>query len=522
MIKYAKGPVSYLHRDLPDKNNIIKRKKVKQLLWGDWIHVDGPDTKTGWSKVKYGKKSYFMRNSELQDERVLEIIFLDVGQGDGCIVTEPGAHDDPRILVVDAGVGSNVNRFLKWRFRDFPNTGNLHCAIITHPDKDHYNGFSPVFKNDDFKIDHIYHNGLVERTGSDLLGPVKQGYLVDIIGDHNAAKALLNKKKNRGGKLYPNLLKRAIDASHIGEITALTTHHGTKAGGKTWMPGFAPADDGPVAIEVLGPVVEPDNAGKPRLRAFGDKPNSTKMNNGKTKNGHSILLRLAFKDFHVMFGGDLSTSAENHLMLWYGNNENVPTPLAGDDPLLKKVNNKAVIKAASKRLSVDLMKSCHHGSADVSEEFLQAAFATAFVVSSGDNESHVHPRPDLLGLLGKTGRGDRPLLLSTELLRSAREHEDQKLGPKLRKLDKAIETEILLGDQGDADQLKVLKSARADIRKTLMRRNIGVYGAVNLRTDGKNAVIGFRKESGSASSRWFYYELVSDSKGNFTTKLVGH
>ncbi len=522
MIKYANGPVSFLYLDLPNKKGKISRLKVKQLLWGDWVRVVGPDKKKGWLNVKFGKKTFLMREKDLQDERVLEIIFLDVGQGDGCILTEPGSHDDPRIMVVDAGVGSNMNGFLKWRFRDFPETGNIHAAIITHPDKDHYNGFASVFRNTDFKIDTIYHNGLVERTGDDLLGPVDNGYLTDIVQDHTDAKALLNKKKNRGRKLYSNMLKRAIDAKHIGDITALTTAHGTIADSKTWMPGFAPSDDGPVSIEVLGPVVEPNNAGEPRLRAFGDKPTSESMKNDKTKNGHSILLRLEFNGFRVLFGGDLNTSAETFLMLWYGNDKTTPEPLAGDDPMFTKIANKNVIEAAKERLSVDLMKTCHHGSSDVTEEFLEATFATAFVISSGDNESHVHPRPDLLGLLGKAGRGERPLLLSTELSRSTREREDDKLGPKLDKLTTEIENEVAKGDDANKDLLKRLRADRRKLREQLLKRNVGVYGAINLRTDGKDAVIAFRKESGSPKNRWFFYKLMRGPDGLFSPVLKGH
>ena len=522
MIQYAKGPVSFLHLDLPNKNGKVSRKKVKQLLWGDWVRIVEADQKKGWVKVKNGNRTYLMREKDLQDERVLEIIFLDVGQGDGCILTEPGSHDNPRIIVVDSGVGSNMNGFLKWRFRDFPETGDIHAAVITHSDKDHYNGFASVFRNAKLKIANVYHNGLVERTGGDLLGPVKNGYLTDIIGDHAQAKALLNKKKNRGGKIYPNMLKRAIDAKHIGEIKALTTVHGTSEDGKTWMPGFAPSNDGPITIEVLGPVVEADGAGKPRLRAFGAAATSTSMNDGKTKNGHSVLLRLDFNGFRVLFGGDLNTPSETFLMLWYGNGQTVPEPLSGDDPLFKKIGDKAVIKAAKERLAVDLMKTCHHGAADVTEEFLQATFATAFVISSGDEEGYVHPRPDLLGLLGKNGRGTRPLLLSTELLRSTREREDDKLGPKLDQLSNEIEAEVAKGDQGDEELLKTLRAERKKLRDDLLKRNVGVYGAINLRTDGKDAVIAFRKESASPTNRWFFYELKRDKKGVFLPVLKGH
>ena len=522
MIQYAKGPVSFLYRDLPNKKGKISRKKVKQLLWGDWVRVTGPEQKKGWVKVKFGKKPYLMREKDLQDHRVLEIIFLDVGQGDGCILTEPGDHDDPRIIVVDAGVGTNMSRFLRWRFRDFPETGKIHAAIITHPDKDHYNGFGPVFRNSNLSIENIYHSGLVERTGDNLLGPVENGYLTDIVQNLDQAKALLNKKKNRGGKFYPNLLKRAIDAKHIGEIKALTTATGTKENDKTWMPGFAPSDDSPVSIEVLGPVVEPGASGKPRLRAFGSTPTSTSMDDGKTKNGHSVLLRLAYNGFRVLFGGDLNTSSETFLMLWYGKNQTVPEPLSGEDPLIKKITNKSVIAAAKKRLAVDLMKTCHHGSSDVTEAFLQAAFATAFVISSGDEEGHVHPRPDLLGLLGKLGRGARPLLLSSELLRSTRERENDKLGPNLEKVSIKIEKEVAKGENSNKDLLKTLRTERKKLRQDLLKRNVGVYGAINLRTDGKDAVIAFRKESASPKNRWFFYELKLDKKGVFSPLLKGH
>ena len=149
------------------------------------------------------------------------------------------------------------------------------------------------------------------------------------------------------------------------------------------------------------------------------------MNNGKTKNGHSVLLRLRYRDFSVLFGGDLNLPAEHFLMRHYGNNGAAPTTVA---------ESTAMIESARARFGVDLMKSCHHGSSDVTDEFLAATSLAAYVVSSGDEESHDHPRPDLLGLLGKKGRSDRPLILCTEILRSTREGEDPKLRKRLDKV----------------------------------------------------------------------------------------
>jgi hypothetical protein len=168
-----------------------------------------------------------------------------------------------------------------------------------------------------------------------------------------------------------------------------------------------------------------------------------------------------------------------------------------------------MIAQARERFGVDIMKSCHHGSSNVTDEFLEATRPAAFVVSSGDEEGYVHPRPDLLGLLGKKGRGRRPLVLCTELLRSTREREDPKLRTKLDKLSEEIGTET------DAARKKELRKERSDLLDEIFKRNVGVYGAINLRTDGNSAVIAFRKEEASATNRWFYYELEKDRDGVF-------
>lgn len=516
-LKYARGPVSYLYRDI-EKNGKTSRRKVKQVLWGDWVDVRDPLDAT-WTHVRYGKKPYLMKRAELQDERVLELIFLDIGQGDACIVTEPGHHHPPRVMVIDAGIGRNTNGFLNWRFRDFDNSGQIHAAIVTHPDADHYRGFQPIFENRRLRIEHVYHSGLVERAGDDLLGPEQGGYLTDIVETDAQMRALLSDPARRGRKLYPKLMQTALEADRIGPVTALTTAHAVQEDGRAWLPGFATADGGLVTIEVLGPVVEPDAAGQPRLRAFGDRPTSRTMDEGKTKNGHSVLLRLDFNGFRVLFGGDLNTSAECFLMQHYGDVP-VSAPLAATETELEAIARPDAITAAAERFGVDLMKTCHHGSSDVTEEFLFAAHPAAYVVSSGDEEGHVHPRPDLLGLLGKTGAGARPLILSTELLRSTRERERDDLRPALDRLNARIEVELAKGTGADAAALAEMRAAKRKLLDEVFRRNVGVYGAINLRTDGRDAVIAFRKEKAPAHRRWFYYEMQRDpDSGGFLPVL---
>jgi beta-lactamase superfamily II metal-dependent hydrolase len=472
-VRYAKGPVVFL-RDPADRS-----KKKKQLLWGDWVRVIR-DLGDGFAEVRWGAQEVFViANEDLQDERVCEFIFLDVGQGDGCILTTPGPAGEPeRILIIDAGDGDNMERYLNWRFRDFRTAFRFHAAVITHPDRDHYLGFQGIFDNPQVSFDKVYHNGILERTGDDLLGPQDPKFLTDIRATHDEAHALYADEAVRGRKLYPKLLWTALnDAERFGEVAMLSTHSDQLEGGRSYVPGFAPSDSQDFTIEVLGPVVEPAADGAFRLRRLGD--------DGKTKNGHSVLLKLRYHKLSVLFGGDLNKPAEEFLLEHYGDE-------------------------ARERFGVDLMKCCHHGSADVTSEFLEACSPAAFIVSSGDEEGHVHPRPDLLGLLGKKGRGERPLLLCTELQRSTREREDPKPRRDLDRIEERLDA-LAPG----SEEREALAKEREDLLDKIFKRNVGVYGAINVRTDGKRAVVAFRKESPKDTSRWFFYELTPDASGSF-------
>jgi beta-lactamase superfamily II metal-dependent hydrolase len=501
IIRYAKGPVVYLY----DAKNL--KTKKKELLWGDWLRI-GKDINSKWSEVKWGQEIFAIKKTDYQEERILEMIFLDVGQGDGCILTIPQIGAKEKILIIDAGLRDNMKGYLDYRFRDFKKKFAFHAAIVTHPDSDHYRGFQEIFDNEQISFEHVYHNGILERAGSQSLGPVEKGFLTDIRASKTAARNLYSKAAVRGRKWYPKLMWTALNSERFGDVSMLSTEHAQKEDGRTWMPGFAPSNNAEFTIEVLGPVVEKASNGKQGLRTFASSLTAKAMNVGKTKNGHSVLLRLEYRDFSVLFGGDLNTPAEHFLMRHYGNKGNAPTTIA---------ETTAMIERASARFAVDLMKSCHHGASDVTDEFLEATRPAAFVVSSGDEESHVHPRPDLLGLLGKKGRGHRPLVLCTELLRSTREKEDQTLRGKLDKIVAKIANET------DLEKKKALEQAREEILDELFKRNVGVYGAINLRTDGRRAVVAFRREQSKGTKRWFSYELEKDLNGIFQVQDVsGH
>jgi beta-lactamase superfamily II metal-dependent hydrolase len=476
---------------------------------GDWLRI-GNDINSTWSEVRWGKETLAIKKTDYQEERLLEMISLDVGQGDGCILTIPQVGAREKILIIDAGLGDHMKGYLDYRFRDFKEKFNFHAAVVTHPDSDHYQGFQKISDNPQISFEHLYHNGILERTGptSQSLGPVEKGFLTDIRVSKTAARNLYSQSAVRGRKRYPKLMWTALNSDRFGDISMLSTDHGQKEDGRTWMPGFAPSNNAEFTIEVLGPVVEKTPNGKKGLRTFASSMTAKAMDVGKTKNGHSVLLRLAYRGFSVLFGGDLNTPAEHFLMRHYGNQGNAPTTIA---------DTNAMIERASAHFTVDLMKSCHHGASDVTDEFLEATRAAAFVVWPGDDESYVHPRPDLLGLLGKKGRGHRPLVLCTELLRSTREKEDHTLRSKLDTLVEKITKET------DKKKKKILDQARSEILDELFKRNVGAYGAINLRTDGRRTVVAFRREQSKWTNRWFTYELEKDAQGIFQVQDVsGH
>jgi beta-lactamase superfamily II metal-dependent hydrolase len=465
-----------------------RKTKIRDVRWGDFLNVV-EQTPDGWSQIKWGAQRCFIRTEHIVATRPVELIFLDVGQGDGCIYVSAETGAEERIMLIDAGVADNMLRFLNWRFGKFRRDFRFHAAIVTHSDMDHYKGFQSIFDHRMIGFDCVYHNGIAERAGDDPLGPTDSTgrFLTGIVVTDDDMRSLYADPAVRGRKLYPKLMHTAIESGRVGRIEMLSTRHGRKQGGKTWVPEFAPADARSTSIEVLGPV--PDGTlAKPRLRWFGERIGSTARNEAKTKNGHSVILRLTVGNLRVLFGGDLNRPAEDHLLRHYGS-------IAAHQPL------SAAVAPASARLGADLMKCCHHGAADVTDEFLRAVHPFAYVVSSGDEESHAHPRPDLLGRLGKHGRGDAPLILCTEILRSTREQGREEDFKRLAALDQKIDA------LPDGAERRDAQKARKALQDHIRRRNVGIYGAITVRSDGAHMEISFRLEAPRGKQLWQVYAL---------------
>lgn len=469
----------------------LRDKKNVQVLWGDWINVDNPDEDKKvyfaaypvWNDQtrKYDAERFSVPKGDCGNEPLLEMVFIDVGQGDGCIVSVPDSASSHKILVVDAGQYKNMHRFLNWRRRNFDTDGRLHAAIITHPDQDHYQGFSAIFDDKRLSFDHVYHNGLVERPGdtTDNIGVRKDGYCVEVIETRDQLEKLLPDAASAGKSQYARLMRKALARSP--DVRML----GVDGLGPVPVADWQATWKVPSKLEVLGPIIE--RKGKQaRLREF---VRNKQFDKGKTKNGHSVILKLTYGKLRVVFGGDLNSQSEDFMLRHYGQ-------IDGGTKLSAAVGN------ARSVLGADILKCCHHGSSDVTNEFPLAVNPVGFVVSSGDSESHVHPRPEILGLLGRSGRTERPMILCTEILRST---------PETRGLT-AVERKRLAALEKAVADAKTDKERKAALTKLdeFKVRIVNVYGAINIRTDGDNLLVAFLKEKSEPNKRWQTFRYVHD------------
>lgn len=467
-------------------------RNFREVIWGDFLRVSGPAVQ-GWLPIDWSpkdpakRKTLYIEEALTTDRRPLEIIFVDVGQGDGAVLITPERDTSERIIVIDAGQTPDMLNFLDGRFKAYRNGFQFAAAVLTHPDKDHYFGFKDIFGSEKVGFETVYHNGIVEKPvkgtwekvgGTPAIDANGVSYLRELAVDRADTENATGNDAVAEEFDFPSVMRRALDNQSIGDVRMLSTRHAQLEDGKAWMPGFGPSDHRGYTIEVLGPVAEIKADGDAGLRKLGSY--------GETKNGHSVILRLEYGKFRVLFGGDLNDKAEPFLLRHYTGRDRMPKEGSQDYA--------DMIVEARKRFQSEVMKTCHHGSEKVTNAFLDAVNPAAFVISSGDREGHVHPRPDLLGRLGQFGRGGAPVILSTELQRSTRAEEDKRL------VDKVLAAIDKLGAGANVN----LEKLKQDVL-TLGRSNVEVDGAIYLKTDGDRLMTAFRIEQVSETKKWFSF-----------------
>lgn len=523
--------------------------KINHLLLGDWLkylgetHVHKWKTKkkanrsTTYAKVRCRGDEGWLKLDEFRKERALEVNFVDIGQGDGCHIVTP--EDD--IMLVDAGKEDNMVRFLSWRYNlrsrnvrhapDFDPSKStkkpkvIEHVVMSHPDEDHYGGFEEVFDNPKLAFDKVYHNGIVERPKEKKIAGVEypwdlggtyeangRKYLFDYVSSSTALKKLV-RSFPKTTKVLMSTFRALLKNSPTAHISAI----GVSMANLKKAVYLGPFDEkSELSMQVLGPIVETAKFKKKSRRAL-----RLLGNEGETKNGHSVVFKASYHNLTILLGGDLNSKSQNFLLQSYANSKHSPSELeklmdrlrakkqplkSADQKILDDAiaENENLERTGNKIFGVDVAKACHHGSQHIIDGFIRSVNSIATIISSGDKESHSHPRPDALGAYGKMGRGKRPLIFSTELARSTNEFTPQlKSYLALRGITLQIEAET---DKKKKAELEATLESKRD-------RNVAVYGMITLRATEDKVIIAQKlEEARSPSQKWDIYELHFDEK----------
>lgn len=364
----------------------IGKGKNNTILMGSYVLLTGASNGVWQEMTAFGIRGW-INSSDIGDEPGLKIFFVDVGQGDGALI-EIG--NDFKMLV-DGGPGDNLGNYLsKWQYRYYFNKGekvHFDFVFVSHFDKDHYQGLIDIINDDHYTFGTIFHNGIAKFNNEKEDFPAaftcelgikeKIDTVAHLKTTFDSATELVG-LKNQGGML--DLLEKFTFAV----LTAIQQGRVQKFKRVNYLsPDINKTIAGrPFKLEIIGPVTGTEN-GRVIYKYFEDEAH--------TINGHSIVLKLTYGNRSILFGGDLNSQSEDHLLEHYG------------------VNNP---------FEVDIAKSCHHGASEFTTDFMSKINPYATVISSGDNESFSHPRADAIGCAGKYSKSSRPLVFSTELARS--------------------------------------------------------------------------------------------------------
>jgi beta-lactamase superfamily II metal-dependent hydrolase len=417
----------YVYAAEPLVASYDKRKKgsrVATMFIGEWMKVlDKEIPEKGRVRVRYrGGVGYVDRN-DLSRQRLLEIYFIDVDQGDSILIQTP---DDRRVLI-DGGQGSDAHNFIrnKYNLYDKNNYIDFDAIVATHSDSDHTQGLIGILKDPQIAVKRVYHNGLFTRVNSKTdPGPRSQGRVFGLVDDPKATdspelKSLMKKivaavdeakknlpevvKKMRRRKRWkgridapPELVFKRLDAAD------------------RYLPPFKPRKTA-LTIEVLWPAAA-EVGGTLSYPWYGDA--------GKTVNGNSVVLLVRHGRQRILLTGDLNAASMDDLCVKYR----------------KGPGRK------SSALKATVYKAAHHGSQDFSVPFLKTVSPSAAVISSGDNayDRHGHPRAVLLGTITRYSKLAKPAVFSTELaacyspIKLTAEKQKELLGQKMQVYERAI------------------------------------------------------------------------------------
>ena len=422
--------------------------------------IDVLSRQAGWVEVSLGRgRRGWINNLKTRSEGILEFAFIDVGQGDACLMTTPKRWT----VLIDGGENQMAARYLAGRYGGGGADVVLDAIVVSHGDADHFAGLSTLIldaatekrleKRIRVASRRVFHNGLVKRSSAvpeaERLGPpllANGRVLVPLVDDPRSVNDA-NKPFTRWGAALEELARR--HRTEIRRLDSQTTN------------AFSFLDD--VDVEVLGPRAEVGSDAKPYLPMLGSEDGNG-LSSARTINGHSVVLKVTYGNVRTLLTGDINAAAERELVKDHD--------------------------ARQLSLKAELLKVPHHGSDDLSREFIRAVEPLVSVISAGDEDArrdYMHPRGNLLGLLGRADRGAEPVVFVTNLSAF-----DRWVGRAFRAIEVA---DAWIPDVA---------------RGTFYARERSTYGMVHVRTDGERLLVVRR---GARKDRHEAYSFAIDAAG---------
>jgi competence protein ComEC len=371
-----------------------KRKIAANLFMGEWVKIlDEKIPTRGFAHVHYRGGDGYIDIENAGVNRCLEILFIDVGQGDSILIQTP---DDRRVLI-DGGFTNAAHEVItnKYRLDKEDNYIDFDAVIASHSDSDHTKGLIPILNDPKIAVRRFYHNGLFPRESlkDHAPGQIKNKRMYGLVDCPSPDDE-------------PALTKDMV--SFVNAIKAAETNlpiaiqKMRKIG--IWRGRFERATEFVCKrLDASSPCLPPfDNEESlfyikvlwPSAERTGQDPTYPYYSSvSKTVNGNSIVLLVNYGNHRILLSGDLNAkSMKDVIKLHPSDPDHLP-------------------------LRAHVYKAAHHGSQDFSLDFLEAVKPDAAVISSGDeaNDKHGHPRAVLLGTITRYSVAKKPAVFSTEL-----------------------------------------------------------------------------------------------------------
>jgi len=338
------------------------------LIYGDEVETNGPPVNNR-IRAEFRGRDGFILLTHLQDKPVLEMYFIDVGQGDSTFIVTPKRKK----ILIDGGINKRAYGFLAWKY-SLDKGGppiDIDLLVLSHADADHIDGLTPIISSPKINVLKIIHNGIATyregafRTGLGNLNPTNK-YLIT---KHDNLNELAGLSLSDGFEAWRQAISN--EATPYNSVDSTT--------------GSIDIGDPDVSISILGPRLDQYD-GSPAYRWFnGEAP---------TINGHSVVLKLDYDNVSAIFSGDLNSKGAKNLL---------------DDPSIVS------------KLKAHIFKAPHHGSHDFYRPFLEGVKPHISIISSGDEPDHGHPRAIFIGAIGQSSRSMEPLIFSTEIAATFKE-----------------------------------------------------------------------------------------------------